>query len=114
MCPGQSGVGRQQRRAIQGDQDRGDSVLEPTETSTVPTGDQGGEHAPGEVRRGGDSVAGHMAGCLSQPRGEPSTEDRKDAPAGGEATPDSQSVRFTSGIGEEFTGRDRPGNDART
>ena len=48
----------------------------------------------------------------SQPRGEPSTENRKDTSGGGEATPDSQPVRRASSIGEEFAGRDCPGDDA--
>ena len=60
MRPGQSELGRQQRREIRGVQDRGDSVLEPAKASEVSTGDQGGEHAPVEVRRSGDSVAGHI------------------------------------------------------
>ena len=112
MRPGQSGVSRQQHREIRGVKDRGSSVLDPAETSTVSTGDQGGEHEPGEVRGRGDSVAGHMVRCLSQPVGGPSAEFRGDAPGGCEATPDSQTVRRTSSIGEELAGRDCAGEDA--
>ena len=34
----------------------GDSALESAEASTVSSGDQGGEHTPGEVRERGDTV----------------------------------------------------------
>ena len=54
----------------------------------------------------------YLARCIPQSEREPSAETRKDAPGGGEATPDSSLVRRAFGIGEESTGRDRPGDDA--